>query len=474
MRTPRDALPAGSGGEGSAHPCRLPVALLLCLLLVLALAGCRESSKSARPNVLIVVIDALRWDYLGVNGFPGPISPHIDQLATEGVTFTHARSQCTWTKPSIASLFTSKLPAEHGIFLVGRGEGEHLMTQVLGDRFRTLAEAFRKAGYATGASINQVHLARNAGFAQGFDWYRRRRGTSAPTLIRQLLKWLDQSSGKPFLAYLHVMDVHWPYRSQVEASRLPGAPVPASLPECARHAEQSSECLAKTREWLSRPEGREGIEELKRRYARGVEYTDAALGRLFEELHERGLYKNTIIVVTADHGEGFGEHGHLQHGFAPFEEVMRVPLVVRLPRRLRTRVGHVDAPVALIDLYPTLTSLAGLNSENGPSGRDLSPLLKGSPMRSRIIVSESVAGDAATDGRWKLMRFPDGRFELFDLRQDPGEQHPVEGVCEGACAALRDRLIQVEAEAQSRMHQASEEVEVDPQDVKDLRALGYL
>lgn len=448
--------------------------MLASLFLALGLGACRGGSTSARPNVLIVVIDALRWDHLGIDGFGGPISPHIDRLAAEGVTFTHARSQCTWTKPSIATLFTSKLPAGHQIFLVGRGEEGHLVTQVLSDRFLTLAERFHRAGYVTGASINQLHLAAAAGFAQGFDWFWRRRGTSAPTLIQHLLKWLEGTSGKPFFAYLHVMDVHWPYHSQLKASHLPAAPVPASLPECARHAEQSEDCSTQTRAWLSRPEGQEGVRDLERRYARGVEYTDAALGRLFQELRQRGLYDNTIIVITADHGEGFGEHGHLQHGFAPYEEVMRVPLIIRLPRRLRTRVHRVDGPVALIDLYPTLTSLAGLGPEAGLGGRDLSSSIRGEPIGARIIVSESVAGDAATDGRWKLIRFPDGRFELFDLRQDPGELHPLVGACEGPCAALRDRLLEVEKRARTGMRQGPEEVEVDPRDVKDLRALGYL
>jgi arylsulfatase A-like enzyme len=465
----------GPRAPRATHPRRrLAAAIAVSLLLAVGLGACAEKATAPPPNVLVILIDALRWDYLGVNGYPGPISPHIDRLAAEGVNFTRARSQCTWTKPSIASLFTSTLPAEHQIFLVGQGSEEHMVTRVLSDRFTTIAEAFQAAGYATGASIDQVHLPAKAGFAQGFDWYMRRLGTPAPMLIHRLLEWLDGEQDKPFFAYLHVLDVHWPYRSHLRESKLPPAPQPDNLPPCVREASQAPDCIEAVRSWLAEPSGRQALEDLKRRYAREVEFTDAAIGDLVDELRQRGLYENTIIVVTADHGEGFGEHGHLQHGFAPYEEVMRVPLIVRLPARLRPDRRRIDAPVALIDLYPTLMSMAGLRPESGLAGKNLVPVLHGRPPADRVIFNESVAGDAATDGHWKLIRFSDGRYELFDLSTDPGERKPVSGTCQGPCVRLREGLGRVETLAAKRAQRHVDEVEIDPEDVKELKALGYL
>lgn len=447
---------------------------VIALLVALGAGACAEKPEGPRPNVLIILIDALRWDYLGVNGYPQPVSPHIDRLAAEGVTFTRARSQCTWTKPSIASLFTSKLPAEHQIFLVGQGNDEHLLTRVLDGRFVTIAETFQHAGYATGASIDQVHLPAKAGFAQGFDWYMRRRNTPAWMLIDRLLGWLDQVPDKPFFAYLHVLDVHWPYSSHLQKSRLPAAPAPKNLPGCVRNVSQSRDCADTVRAWLREPDGQRALEDLKRRYAREVEATDAAIGGLIRALQKRGRYEDTIVVVTADHGEGFGEHDRLQHGFAPYEEVMRVPLILRLPTRMRPDVRRIDAPVGLVDLYPTLLSLTGLRPEAGLAGENLVPLLQGAPPPDRIIFNESVAGDAATDGRWKLIRFSDGRYELFDLLTDPGERTPVSGSCAGPCIRLRDGLERVEALAKQKASRPGDQIEVAPRDVQELKALGYL
>ena len=157
------------------------------------------------------MVDALRADRLGVNGYPLPTTPNIDRLAQEGVNFSLAFSHATWTKPSIATLFTSVYAGQHGVSQVAVVEKEALQAEILASRWITLAERFQDAGYATGAVINQPHIKDRFGFDQGFEFFQSRRGTSASRLNPKLLSWLDTlpPSESPFFAYLHYLDVHW-------------------------------------------------------------------------------------------------------------------------------------------------------------------------------------------------------------------------------------------------------------------------
>ena len=451
-----------------SHFFTLSSSLSLALTAVVLVSCAGPSSESPfRPNVLILLVDALRSDALGVNGYPLPTSPVIDGLATEGINFSAAFAHSTWTKPSIATLFTSLYPGQHGMDHLVDEELGGYNTRVLPPEFETLAESFQRAGYSTAAVLNQVHLHPRFGFAQGFDVYDFKRGIGAHRINRLFRNWLDAGESEPFFAYLHYLDVHWPY-----TKRLPGQEAIFGTVERASEFPRRRKQLEK---WAATEATEADVAILRARYDYEVAFTDAAIGEMLEMLRERGLYENTIILVTSDHGEGFLEHGKVLHGFEPYDEVVRVPLVFRLPERLRQGTGTVDQPVGLVDVMPTLLEIASIEPPPGLQGQSLVPLFKGGRMKERLIFAESAEVYADWDHRYKLMRFSDGRLEFYDLGEDPDERHPMTEDCSGPCRELAAQLRSY-AEAMERAGAllAHDRAALRPEELEDLKALGYL
>ena len=441
----------------------------MSLLLVGGCKGPGTGSKRSRPNLLIVMIDALRADRVGVNGNPRGLTPHIDRLAAEGVNFTQAFSHSTWTKPSVATLFTSLYPSQHGLRAVTTPSSGGPAADVLADRWTTLAERFSAAGYHTGAVINQVHIRARYGFAQGFEMFKSYRGRSAPRLNVPLLDWLRTlGRDRPFFAYLHLLDVHWPYthRAFFRDSDLGSTALTIEPPASGKEA------IEKWGQTLELPAD---LEALEARYNHEVAFVDFFLGELLDELVAMGRYDNTIVVVTADHGEGFLEHGELLHGHAPWEEMIRVPLVLRLPEGLRGAPQQIDRPIGLIDLMPTLLDLAGLEPEPQGQGLSLGPYLRGESLRPRLVFVESETAAAARSADHKALRFADGHLELFDLLVDPDELHPLAADCGDPCERLVRRLGDFEqAMATARTALDSEMAPIDLEDLEEMRSLGYV
>ncbi len=452
----------------------MAAAAALLAALALALAACRggpEPLPALRPNIVVILVDALRADRLGVNGYALPATPVLDRLAGEGVNFSSAFAHSTWTKPSIATLFTSLYPSQHGLARVGEAGGEGFESDVLPDGLVTLAERLRDAGYATGAVINQVHLQERFGFAQGFDHFEAVRGRNARQLNRRLRAWLEglpgAESGKgaerrPVFAYLHYLDVHWPYTHRLPGKRFGPVAMRSQPPQRAN----------RTAEWLASEPEPADFAALAARYDHEVAWADAAIGEVEAMLEELDLWENTVLLVTSDHGEGFLEHGELQHGYGPYEELLRVPLVVRLPEPLRRVTGSIDAPVGLVDVMPSLLDLAGADPVPGVQGESFVPLLAGGQTRERLLFSQTEEAVAVRSATRKLIRFEDGRTELYDLAADPGERRPL--ACEGDCRELARRLAAFRETMLAAAAVPPGTALMDDEDVEALRALGYL
>ncbi len=411
------------------------------------------------------MVDALRGDALGVSGYPLPTTPALDAVVAGGAThFTQAYSHSTWTKPSMATLFTSLYPARHGIRVVATKTDEELMAQELEERWVTLAEAFSAAGYQTGATINQVHLHRT-GFRQGFDSYLSVRGKGAAWLNERLFAWFDElEPERPFFGYLHYLDVHWPYNSFLQKT-LQSFGRTKMDPPPPREGNLAAEWATQFDEETIRP--------LRARYDREVSFVDRQIRAVLEELEARGLADDTIVVITADHGEGFLEHGRLQHGYAPYREVVHVPLIVRLPERLRSADPRpITAAVGLIDLMPTLLDLAGIEVPAQCEGRSLVELMGGAPARRAGVLADGEGVVAARSARQSALRFPDGRLEFFDLEGDPQEKAPL-----ASCGEPCERLA-AQAEAYAKILESSEALEagtvLTAEEIEELKALGYL
>ncbi len=442
-----------------------------CAALALALAGCGGAPAALpalRPHIVVILVDALRADRLGVNGYALPTTPEIDRLAAEGVNFSAAFAHSTWTKPSIATLFTSLYPSQHGLARVGEATAEGFESDVLPDGLVTLAEGLRGAGYATGAVINQVHLQERFGFAQGFDHFEAVRGRNARQLNRKLRAWLESAAGagegerRPLFAYLHYLDVHWPYTQRLSGKRFGPVAMRSKPPHRAD----------RTAEWLAAGPPPSDFAALAARYDHEVAWADAAIGEVVATLEELGLWETTVLVVTSDHGEGFLEHGELQHGYAPYDELLRVPLVMRLPQPLRRVTGSIDSPVGLVDVMPTLLELAGAEPVPGVQGESLAPLLAGGRARERSIFSQAEEAVAVRTSTRKLIRHEDGRIEFYDLAADPGERQPLP--CEAACRDLARRLGAFREAMIAAAAVPPGTAAMDAEDVEALRALGYL
>ncbi len=444
---------------------------LLAVVLLPLLACGRDAPQvdlGPPPNVLVILVDALRPDHLGIGGHDLPTSPEIDRLAGEGVVFTSAFAHSTWTKPSIATLFTSLYPGQHGIDRVGIQEGDSYRTDVLHEGYDTLAERFQAAGYATIGILNQVHLQARFGFAQGFDHYEAVRGLGARKLNNKLLAQLEGIGTSPFFAYLHYLDVHWPYTARLEGRQDSFGSL--------RMESEPPRRGNRVADWAENLDSESDLAALEARYDQEVAFVDAAIGQLMLALQAMDLYDNTIVVVTADHGEGFLEHDKLLHSFAPYDEVLQVPLVFRLPQGLLEAVPDVDTPVGLIDLMPTLLELTSLPPAPQVQGRSLVPLMLGEDAAERWIFAESAEAVAVRSRTHKLIRFLDGHVEFYDLGSDPGEQVPHSGACVNVCGQLAEQLVGHQR-AMSELRElirTGETAILDEKELEELRSLGYL
>jgi arylsulfatase A-like enzyme len=345
----------------------------------------------------LYVLDALRADRLGDFGNPRRPTPFLDELASTGVAYRECYSQASWTKPAVASLLTSLYPQTHGV-------GATSSMDVLPDGVLTLQGALRTAGYTTAQFSANAFAATLSDLEHGFDYafgpdaFPPRADGGPPGKVRsdeinaRLLPWLTAHAHEPFFVYVHSVDTHPP--------------------------------------WPETP-GRTPLD----RYDAALEFNDRELRRLYQRLRELGLERDTLFVVTADHGEALGEHGQAGHGLSVHQEEIRVPLILSQRGRLMPRI--VERPVQAIDVMPTiLAHCAPATDRRGLQGTDL---LAADASRARPAFSmrfvypgdlaqpaASASGEsyAVIDGTWKWIA-SGAEGALFDLSRDPFERNDL-------------------------------------------------
>src|SRR5688572_7422573 len=397
--------------------------IAILLVLVVGLPGAiaqwwKVEVGVQKPNVLIVLIDALRADRLGAYGYQRDTSPNLDKLASEGSRFNAAIAQSSWTKPSVASLLTGLYVRQTSVSSgtwAQEGQEGAVLVQSLSPQHLTLAEHFAAMGYETGAFGKNHHLVPELGFSQGYlryDWKQpisigplRRIATrsesrfDADWINDRFLDWVDGKEGKRFFAYLHHIDVHWPYES----------PAPFSGMFTARRSAEDFNGLKFMPDMIERLNADgvgalnpETLRAMSDAYDEGIRYVDDRLGKLFDELRRRGAYDDTLIIVTADHGEEFLEHGLLSHGTSLYDEVIRVPLIVKFPcpgPHCAPRV--VDSQVELVDVFPTALAVVGVAAPANLVGRNLA----GQASESRRAHSELTSRVALRTTQWKWIYY---------------------------------------------------------------------
>lgn len=427
--------------------------------LLVALAGCRAGQDTgaspAAPlrgyNVVLVNIDSLRADHLGVYGYPRDTSPSIDRVAAEGVAFLRAVSNSSFTRESVASLMTGLLPTRGGS--VGWAAAPS-------PERRTLAELFRDAGYRTASFSNTVMLG-DPNFHRGFDEVARlpdRWGTSGLSreLSARAAEFAEGHADERFFLYLHYLDPHGPYAPSDEDRRR-FAPEPVERP-LRVYGGLRSEVTGLLREGFGPGDPR--FEDLVARYDAEIADTDAAIGDLFASLRALGLAERTLVVITADHGEEFLEHDFVEHAWTLYQESLRIPLVFWAPGRLRA--GRSDALVSTVDLLPTLVALLGI--PGGPQETDgrvlfdargrMGPEPAEANAFAELLIRERNVQRAVTRGEWKYIATyrwipPEERAAAAAVEQELRERgHGSEPALWGA--VVREELYRLSDDAGER------------------------
>jgi arylsulfatase A-like enzyme len=509
---------------------RIPT-VFLALLAALSCSSGPPPPGPDRPNVLLVTIETLRADHTGVNGYVRNTTPSLDRLARQGVSFRTAVAQAPFTLPSVASILTGRTPPSHGV----RNHPATLSPQI-----ETLAERFRHAGYQTAAMTRHTWLRNKSGLDQGFHEYHNNKfaaGLDARSLSLAAIDWLDRRDReRPFFLWLHFLDPHLPYtpgypysvifdearegesqvehlRSMTSVDREDFEPTPYAdlaggpyydlvFPQYPRNR------ILLDLAFFRRPRGQiffgeasystEEVGEMVDLYDGAILYTDDNLGRLLKGLDDLGVAGSTVVAVTGDHGEALGEHGlHFTHDFTLYDEVLRVPLVIRGPSVARGAV--VDQQVRLMDLTPTLLELAGVQRITTVDGVSLVPLLRGgtlpfldayaenAPQRPQFPEQKRVYFPG-NRGKWRMLRterfklikipHPDGdRLELYDLMDDPSETRNRFEELAGETARLLpllDALLAADQKANELTETETTEDGLDPAAREQLRTLGYI
>ncbi len=457
--------------------------LPLSFFLAAAIVGCSDPAPPPPPpDVILITIDTLRYDHLSANTPDSPAkTPNMDRVATDGIRFTQAWSPISVTGPAFASALTGKTPTNHGVLMnLFKGgtplDGEHL----------TLAEMLKERGYRTGAFVSGFTLRKGVGLDQGFDVYdapeEKYRRWSKKT-VEAAKTWLAAEEGPAFL-WLHSYDPHGPLK---------------------RWKLEDEE----TRKWQRAPRSRisphQQIEDIvepgyyKRRYARSVEFADEQVGVLLADLNDSDRYKSALVILTADHGEGFDERDvWFEHGSNAYAEQLHIPMFVKLPGNEKAG-SREDRMVSLIDIVPTVRATASL-----PPLKDIDGLhmvtgeghtqLDGEsshckPMEFLDCTPRGGAGKvlASRTSSQTIVRKSTSkgdRFERYNRNRDPSERSPddVKLTAHGAQMPPLGPPVLLEPLDALRQHRTTAQyaplpdktTDVDPEELEKLKALGYV
>jgi arylsulfatase A-like enzyme len=482
-----------------------------CLALGLTLCGCQ---RDAPTNVVLISVDTLRADRLNCYGYRArPVSPNIDALARDGILFENHVAAAPWTTPSHMSLLTSLYPTGHGVTAsfdqikrLMRGGAPAGQYERLASSKTTLAEVLARRGFATGAFTGGITLDPRVGFGRGFSVYETSMFKLLPLNVQAMYSWIEGQPGRPFFLFWHTFEVHAPY---LETTFLGDVLAKAS----AKTIEDAYRGLPP--DWNGRDEA---VQILKDHgafdreisaalYMGGVVAMDRWIGDFVSFLKRRDLYDRTLIVLTSDHGEQFGERPpdsevpgdagwYDSHGHTLFEELVHIPLVLKLPREARagTRVRSVSSAV---DVMPTILDVLSIP---GPlaqmQGVSLRKAWEGpGPPSPGFAFSESLRGKAeakslrserykyilgiraesvATHGRAYIPSRADTR-ELYDLGADPGEvRNLLSSDSGGHSARLADVFDAALRHQLGGQVGRAESETLDAETVEKLRSLGYV
>lgn len=463
------------------------------------------------PNVVLIVLDSVRAANCSAYGYGRETTPELARLAAEGTLYEQAISVGCWTLPVHASIFTGRYPINHGLTL---------SRHALRPGAETLASRLRTAGYRTGCFSNNAYISDATGLVQGFDhvediWrVTNPRGIALPKLSRRIkelerrgpllrpaaallrtarrlravlrawrsrkdsgasltndrvMEWITggEERTRPFFAFVNYMETHEPY--------LPPYPYNRRFMSSRYSPFRVARASARRDEILTGEGGqrRQDLEILEALYDGTLRYADEMVGRLADAIRSHGLLDDTVLIITSDHGDSFGEHGHLGHRLTLYDELLRVPLVIRYPQSFREGT-RVREQVQLGDIYPLVLELAGISADG-----DFVSLLAPAPERAALSENtgpKSINGLESKAIRRSPLKFiwrSDDQHELYDLASDPGERSNLVESQPHDARRLHEELDELLREMRDDEVRTSE-ARYDEETLERLRALGYV
>jgi len=490
-RHPSSATSSRRAGRVIARAALITLGLAPAILWLPGLGHIGEMRKAAaigrrpgdhRPNLVLITIDAQRADYLGAYGSSRGLTPNLDAFARDATRYDCAYASSPWTLTSLAALFTSLPPSGAGLKTPHQKTGAwYRPAAKLPEDRALLSELLQRAGYATAADLTNVFLESDRGWTRGFDYYRNEGGADgtnsdnaiARTLTRNGLAWLTLNWRQPYFLWLHYLDPHCPYSSP-------------DTPEALR-ARYPEHWVARRDRWYygirNAPAKEQALfkQFCRDMYAEEVRYADKWVGELLRGLKARGMYDDSLIVITADHGEELFDRGGMDHGHSLHEEVLHVPLLVKWPKGVAAdRVVTHTVPMRFI--AGTLLQLAKAPALNGAN--------QALPMRNSQAASEvysegllyGTERTALTTDKYKIVYHPyegsgNDQFEVYDRSSDRRERHNLAST--NAASDLRHHLRALTEGADRTAAQVTSDPTVGALNISDdakrrMRSLGYL
>jgi arylsulfatase A-like enzyme len=451
-------------GDGEDRPAR--GLAFFCLLAVgaIVLAALNAGPHLVpRPNVVLIVVDTLRANHLGIYGYQRDTSPNLDALAREAFLYRNAISTAPWTSPAVGSILTGRYPPQIGITR---------QPIVLDQAVRRLPEVLQARGYQTAGIVSHIYVGRKYNYQQGFGFWDESQAkghthVSSHAVTKRAIEFLRRHREGPFFLFLHYFDPHFDYiqHEKYDYSEGYSGPVRSENNNCNELRQLA---------WKGQLTGSD-IRYLRALYDSEISYTDEHIGRFLDELRRRGLYDDALIIVTSDHGESFVDRPDrwIGHTICVYGECLNVPLILKLPGQHGHRL--IEEWVSIIDIPSTILTLTGPANPLGMAleGR---PLTR--PRSGRALFAQTrrwFAKDTVVMNDWKLIRRVKARQEaLFDLAKDPDERQDrlaaEPQVATALSGLLREWREQMEA-ATTKV--GAEEPTYTLEEIDMLRALGY-
>jgi len=464
----------------------------ILLLSTLLCKGCLISSTARQANVIFILIDTLRPDHLGCYGYSRNTSPNIDGLANQGILFKNTIAQAPWTKPSVASFFTSTLPSTHGV--TWRGRNETLPKSML-----TLAEVLKQNGYRTAAFSDNPHITRSNGFDQGFDTfvenYSFLKGNAEP-LTNKMLTWLRENAQEKHFIYIHYLDPHDPYQApgtyrdmflnkkEIDVSKTVkrgNTYVLNGESHLDRRMKEKLKSIHPQDYPLPTPLhiSKKELNYLIGLYDGEIRYVDYQVGRIISVLKELKTYDKTTIIISSDHGEEFLEHGMFRHGYHLYDEIIKVPLIIISPHFNKTPL-EIKTPVNLIDLMPTLLDLLNLPFPGSMQGKSIIPLINQGKKAEPLSISETswkgARAQSVSLSEWKHINdIRNERIELYNLGEDSGEKNNLYLKEDEKAEKLSHLLSNIISKAQPVTEKSKDKgKQLEKKQLDKLESLGYI